>query len=142
MGIIRDLISGVDDETLAAIMRGADDEVLARMFRQLPIAAQLQLACDAELQVPDAREEPEPAKERPTRPVLGIEFVLGKLAPGETISTRALGERCGGDVRAACAALERKGMFVRAGAKGWTYPVQVPEQKIGGNDDYGTPGDD
>jgi hypothetical protein len=54
-----------------------------------------------------------------------------------TISTRALGERCGGDVRAACATLERKGLLVRAGAKGWTRVAQVelPEQKIGGTDD-------
>lgn len=138
MGIIRERISQADDEDLAAIMRGADDEVLARMFRQLPLASQLQLACEAELQVPDARAEPEP----PKREVICMQHVLAKIAPGETISTRALGERCGGDVRAACAALEKKGLFVRAGAKGWTYVLQVPEQKIGGNDDYGTPGDD
>lgn len=116
MGIIRDIISDADDETLATIMRGASDEVLARMFRQLPLSAQLQLACDAELAVPDARAEPELPKERPARPVLGIEYVLANIAPGETISTRALGERCGGDVRAACAALEGKGLLVRAGA--------------------------
>lgn len=140
MGIIREHLSQADDEDLSAIMRCADDEVLARMFRQLPLATQLELACEAELQVPDAREEPEP--EAPKREVLGMEHVLAHIAPGETISTRALGERCGGDVRAACAALEKKGLFVRAGAKGWTYPVRVPEQKIGGDNDYGTPGDD